>query len=137
MPVLILFKNNFALFFDHFFVAMLLLIFKSTAGEAMFLRSWNIMESSKRPSKHPSINFLSKKRPYSHLRKVQNKNFSVISKYHLSINFLAQKKTISHLKKVQNKNFLVISKYHLSINFLAQKNTIFTISEKFKTRTCH
>ena len=34
-----------------------------------------------------------KKDRISHHRKVQNKNFSVTSKYHLSINFLTQKKT--------------------------------------------
>ena len=42
---------------------------------------------------------------------------------------------ISHLRKVQNKNFSEISKYRISINILAQKKTIFPISEKFKTRT--
>ena len=46
----------------------------------------------------------------SHLGKVQNKNFQVITKYHLSISLLA-KKTYFHFRKVQNKNFSVISKH--------------------------
>ena len=36
-----------------------------TARKTIFPKSWNIMESSKRPSKyHLSINFLPQKRPY-------------------------------------------------------------------------
>ena len=45
------------------------------------------------------------------------------------------KDLISHQRKVQNKNFSVISKYHLSINFLVQKKTVFPTSKKFKTTT--
>ena len=73
---------------------------------------------SKIPSKyHLSIIGLFKKDRISYLRKVKNKNFSVISRYPLHINFLAQKKDrISNLRKVQNENFLIISKLedHLS-----------------------
>ena len=58
-------------------------------------------------------NFWFKKGRISHHRKVQNKDFSVISKYHISINFLAQKYHIFHLQKIQNKNFLVISKHDI------------------------
>ena len=36
----------------------------------------------------PSTFWLKKTNRFFHLRKVQNKNISVISKYHLSINFL-------------------------------------------------
>ena len=46
-----------------------------------------------------------------------------------------KKDRISHHRKVQNKNFPVISKYHISVNFLAQEKTVFPISEKVKTRT--
>ena len=75
-------------------------------------KSWDIKESSKRPSKyHLFINFFAEKKILSfhqlfgatkdhifHLQNIQMKNFSVISKYHLSMNFLAQKKDrISHL----------------------------------------
>ena len=75
-----------------------------TARRTIFSRSWNILESSKRPSK-----------------------------YHLSINFLVQKKTVfpspksskQELFKAQNKNFSVTSKYNLSINFLAHKRPYF------------
>ena len=105
-------------------------------ARTIFPKSWNIMESSKRPSKyHLSINFLAEKRPYFHHRKVQNKNFSVISKYHLSSIFGSKKDCISHLRKVQNKIFSVISKYYISINFFAQKKNVFSISENFKRRT--
>ena len=78
-----------------------------TARKTIFPRFWNIMESSKRPCTYRlSISTLAEK-----------------------------KKRISHHRKVQNKNFSVTSKYHLSINVLAQKNTIFVIPEKIKTRT--
>ena len=77
--------------------------------------------------------FSSKKDHIFHLWKVQNKNFSVISKYNLSINFLAQKKDrISQLWKVQNKNFSLINRYHISINFLARKKTVFTFSITYR-----
>ena len=73
----------------------------------------------------PSTFWLNKNR-ISHHRKVQNKKFSVTSKYHLSINFFTQKNPrISHHRKVQNKNFSVISKYHISINLLAKKKHVF------------
>ena len=35
--------------------------------------------------------------------------------------FWLKKDRISHLEKVQNKNFPLISKYHLSINFSSEK----------------
>ena len=80
-----------------------------TARKTIFPKSWDIMESFKRPSK-----------------------------YNLSINFLAGKKDrTSHHRQVQDKNFSVISKYHLSINFLGQKKTIFPIPKKFKTSSFH
>ena len=86
------------------------------------------------PSFHQLLD--SKKDRISHHRKVQNKNFSVISKYHLFHQLLDSKKGhISHHRKVQNKDFSVISKYHLSIIFLAQKNTAFFIPKNVKTRT--
>ena len=55
--------------------------------------------------------FGSKEDPTSHLWNVQNKNFSLISKYHLSINFITQKWLYFHLLKDQKKNFSVISKH--------------------------
>ena len=75
-------------------------------------KSWDIKESSKRPSKyHLFINFFAEKKTVFPIIK-KFKNFSVISKYHLSINFLAQKNNrIFHLRKFQNKNFLVTSKH--------------------------
>ena len=115
----------------------------NTAWRTVFPRSWNIMESSKRPSKYYLyINFLPKKIPYfpslkssnKNFSVTQNKNFSVISKYHLSINFLLQKDSIFHPGKVQNKNISVISKYHLSTNFLPQNKAVFPIPKKFKAR---
>ena len=48
--------------------------------------------------------------------------------------FWLKKDCISYQQKVQNKNFSVISKYHLSINFLAQNKTVFPIPEKFKKK---
>ena len=100
----------------------------TTAQKTVFPGSWNIMESSKRPSKYYLyINFLAKKRPYFSSQNrnflvAQNKNFSVISKCHLSITFLSQKKqSISHFRKVQNDNFSVISKHQTSINFFGSK----------------
>ena len=47
----------------------------------------------------------------------------------------SKKDRISHHRKVQNKNFSIISKYHLSHQVLNSKKTIFPITEKFKTRT--
>ena len=75
-----------------------------TARKTIFPRSWNIIESSKTPCK-----------------------------YDLSINFLPKKDRISHHRIVQNKNFSVTSKYHVSINFLTQKRTVFPITEKLKS----
>ena len=79
-----------------------------TAQKTVFPRSWNIMESSKRPSKHLCIKCLAKKFHNSHHRKVQkknlslahNKNFSVISKHHVSINFLHQKRLYFQSPKI-------------------------------------
>ena len=73
----------------------------------------------------PSTSWLKKDRT-SHHRKVQNKNFSVISKYHLFHRLLGSKRDrISHHRKVHNKNISVISKYHLYINFMAQITSFF------------
>ena len=49
--------------------------------------------------------------------------------------FLAKKDRSSHLRKDQNKNFSVITKHHLSINFLAQKGPYFHLQKVFKTKT--
>ena len=65
-------------------------------------------------------NFSIKIDSFSHLRKVQNKNFSVISKhgipsykkYRLTSTFWVKKDCISHLQKFQNKNFSILSKQH-------------------------
>ena len=74
--------------------------------------------------------FWLKKRSYSHHLKVQNRNFSLTSKYDLSINFLPQKKTVfSTTEKFKNKNFSVISKYHLFHQLLDSKKTVI---EKFQ-----
>ena len=56
-----------------------------------------------------------------------------ISSFHQLLD--SKKDRISHHRKVQNKNFSIISKYYLSINFLALKKTVFPIPEKIKTRT--
>ena len=80
----------------------------------------------------PSTFWLKKDRIFHH-RKVQNKNFSVISKYHLFHQLLDSKRgRVYHHRKVQNKNFSVISKYHLYTNFVAQKIPFFT-PKNFKT----
>ena len=80
-----------------------------TAQKTIFPKPWNIMESSKRPSKYYlSINFLAEKRP-SHHRKIQNKNFSVKSSFYQL--FGSKKDRIFHLQKFRNKNFLVTSKH--------------------------
>ena len=76
-----------------------------------------------------SSTFWLKEDRISHHRKVQSKNFSLISKYHLSINFLTQKRPYFHSQKDQNKNFFVFSKYHISINFLTQKHRIFPLQK--------
>ena len=82
-------------------------IYIYTARKTIFPRSWNIIESSKRPCKyHPSINFLTQKNRICHHRKVQNKAFPVFSKYHLSTNFLAQEKPVFPIpKKIKTRNF--------------------------------
>ena len=51
--------------------------------------------------------------------------------------FWLKKRPYSHHRKAQNKNFSVISKYHLSSNFFSQKTATFSITEKLKTRTFH
>ena len=61
------------------------------------------------------LTFWFKKDLISHPRTVQNKNFSVISKYHISINFLAREKTVFFISEnVKKKNFLVTSKHVFS-----------------------
>ena len=76
-----------------------------TARKTVFPRLWNIMESSKRPTKYYLyINFLAKKKDrISDHQKAQHKNFS----------------------EAQNMSFSVISKYDLSINFLSHKRPHF------------
>ena len=64
-------------------------------------------------------------------KKAQKDHVNII----FPLTFWLKKDRISHHRKVQNKNFSVTSKYHLSINFLTQKKTVFPITEKFKTRT--
>ena len=59
-------------------------------------------------------------------------HISQVLEYHRK---LKKTKAISHHQKVQNKNFSITSKYHLSINFLTQKKTVISITEKFKTKT--
>ena len=57
--------------------------------------------------------FASKKDRISPSRKVQNKNFSVISKYHVSISFFVswlEKDRIFHPWNIQNKGFLGTNK---------------------------
>ena len=56
-----------------------------------------------------------------------------ISSFHQLLD--SKKDRIFHHRKVQNKNFPVISKHYISVNFLAQEKTVFPISEKVKTRT--
>ena len=46
--------------------------------------------------------------------------------------FWLKKDRISHHRKVQNKNFSVISKYHLSINFLSQRRPYFPFPKSSK-----
>ena len=53
--------------------------------------------------------------------KVQKDQVSIV----FPLTFWLKKDRISHHRKVQSKNFLVISKYGLFINFLAQKKTAF------------
>ena len=109
----------------------------TTARKTIFSRSWNIIESSKRPCEyHLSINFLTQKKDrISHHRKVQNKNLPVISKYHISVDFVAQEKTVFPISEnVKTRTF----QYSINIIFPLTfwlKNTISFISKKFKTRT--
>ena len=56
-----------------------------------------------------------------------------ISSFHQLLD--SKKDRISHHRKVQNKNFSIISKYYLAVNVLAQKKTVFPIPENIKTRT--
>ena len=79
--------------------------------------------------------FWKKKTIFPITKKIQNKNFLVISKYHLSSIFCLKKDGILQVGKVQNINISAISKYHLSIYLLSKKKTVFRISEKFKIRT--
>ena len=48
-----------------------------TGQKTIFPKSWNIMESSKRPSKCLSINFLAQKRPYFPLPKSSKQKLSI------------------------------------------------------------
>ena len=78
----------------------------NTARKTIFSRSWNIMESSKRPSK-----------------------------YHLSTNFLAEKKTVFPIsKKFKTRTFQWSVKIIFPSNFKLKEDCI-SISGKFKTRT--
>ena len=72
--------------------------------------------------------FLLKKDQISHLQKVSNKNFSVISKYHLSINFLAQHATFVNIKEISFCQFPALKK----ISFYSQKSIISTFSSSKK-----
>ena len=58
---------------------------KCAAQKTIFPKFWNIVRSPKRLSQYNLSNKIlaQKKDGISYLRKVQNKNFSVISKYHL------------------------------------------------------
>ena len=102
-----------------------------TTRKTIFSKSWNIMESLKRQSKyHLSINFIN----ISHHRKVQNKNFSVISKYHLSITFLAKKRPyFPSLKSSKQKLFSNqwISHFHQA--FGSKKDRTFHL-QKFQNK---
>ena len=60
----------------------------------------------------------SKKDRIFYLQKVQNENFSVISKYHLSINFLPKKRPYFSPPKSSKQ-------YHLSISEAKLRNTLF------------
>ena len=64
-------------------------------------------------------------------QKAQKDHVNII----FSSKLLLKNDRISDHRKVQNKTFSVISKYHLSINFLAQEKTVFPIPENIKTRT--
>ena len=93
----------------------------------IFSKSWNIMESSKRPSKYYlSIKFLAEKRSYfSSPKSLKQELFSnqYISSFHQLPGY--EKNRISHLQQVPNKNSSVISKYNFSFNFLCKKDSIF------------
>ena len=107
---------------------------KDTARKTIFPRSWNIIESSKRPSKyHLSINFLAEKKAVFPITEKLNTR---TSQQRVNIifpsTFWLKKDRISHFRKDQNKNFSVISKYHLSSNFLAQKRPYFSLPKRPK-----
>ena len=55
-----------------------------------------------------------------------------ISSFHQPLDI--KKDRISHHRKVQNKKFSVISKYHLFHQVLDSKDTLFHITEKFKRK---
>ena len=86
------------------------------------VRRWNRkLKSTKQISSFHQI-FGTKRDRISHLRKIQNKTFSAISKYNPSMTFLAEKDTVFPIYgELKIRFFPVISKFHLSINFLAQK----------------
>ena len=85
-----------------------------TARKTIFLKSRNIMKSSKIPRKHQlSINFLDKKRPY----------------------FRSLKSSKQELFRSQKTWYSIRNKISSSIKFLNQKKTVFPISKKFKTKT--
>ena len=111
--------------------------FVITARKSVFPRSWNFMESLKRPSKHHlSINFLAEKKiifPITEKFKTRTSREPVNIIYP-STSWL-KKDRISHHQKVQNKSFSVISKYYLFQQLLDSKKTIFPITKKFKTIT--
>ena len=107
-----------------------------TARKSIFLKSWNIMESSKRPSKYPlSISFLAQKNVFPISKNFKTRPFQQSVNIIFPSTFCLKKDGISHLRKGQNKNFSIIDKYHISINFFAQKETVLPISGKFKART--
>ena len=98
---------------------------KNSLPEKTYCRGPGISWKAQKDNLTFTSTFWLKKDRISHNQKVQNKNFSVTSKYQLSINFLLQKKTVSPIpRKFLNKNFPVVSKYHISVKFLAQKDRI-------------
>ena len=98
---------------------------KNSLPEKTYCRGPGISWKAQKDNLTFTSTFWLKKDRISHNQKVQNKNFSVTSKYQLSINFLSQKKTVFPIpRKFLNKNFPVVSKYHISVKFLAQKDRI-------------
>ena len=105
-----------------------------TAQKTIFSKSWNIMESSKRPSKyHLSINFLAEKKAvFPITEKFKTRTSQQPVNIIFPSTFWLKKARISHSRKDQNKNFSVVSKYHLSSNFLAQKRPYFPFPKRPK-----